>query len=84
MISYISNEEEGVVKLLEGAKHNFEDGDEVRFTDVEGMKVLEAQMGKEESINETVHKVKVINPNSFKIGDTSIYTPYVRNGLARQ
>ncbi|MFM7859479.1 MAG: ubiquitin-activating E1 FCCH domain-containing protein, partial [Flammeovirgaceae bacterium] len=38
----------------------------------------------EKSINKTQHKVTVINPHSFKIGDTSIYSKYIRNGIARQ
>jgi hypothetical protein len=35
------------------------------------------------SINETVHKVKVINPTSFKIGSTIEYTPYISSGLVK-
>jgi len=86
MISNISNEEKGIVKLLEGLKHNFEDGDEVTFTGVEGMEELKAdnKMGQEPaSINGTLHKVTVINPNSFYIGNTLGYAPYIRNGIAR-
>jgi len=36
------------------------------------------------SINETVHKVKVINPTSFKIGSTLEFTPYESSGLIKQ
>ena len=36
------------------------------------------------SINETVHKVKVINPTSFKISSTLDYTPYESSGLVKQ
>ena len=35
------------------------------------------------SINGTVHKVKVINPTSFRIKDTSKYGKYLRNGIAK-
>ena len=95
MIRKITNEEEGTVTLLEGAKHNYEDGDTIILTGVEGMelkdksKPIELLSDKGEkittdSINGTLHKIKVININSFKIGDTRAFTPYVRNGLAKQ
>jgi ubiquitin-activating enzyme E1 len=35
------------------------------------------------SINGTKHKIQVINVNSFKIGDTTKFSPYVRGGLAK-
>ena len=35
------------------------------------------------SINDRVFKVKVINWNSFSIGNTKNFTPYVRNGLVK-
>jgi hypothetical protein len=41
MISSISNEEKGIVKLLTGAKHNFEDGDYIMLTGVEGMDIID-------------------------------------------
>lgn len=41
MVKNISNEEKGMVELLPNAKHNFEDGDEVVFAKVEGMKLKE-------------------------------------------
>jgi hypothetical protein len=39
---------------------------------------------KSDSINETIHKVKVMTPYSFKIGDTQKFEKYERNGLAKQ
>ena len=36
-----------------------------------------------ESINGTIHKIKVINQHSFSIGDTTEYTEYEGNGTAR-
>jgi Ubiquitin-activating enzyme E1 four-helix bundle/Ubiquitin-activating enzyme E1 FCCH domain len=36
------------------------------------------------SINETIHKVTVLTPHSFKIGATHRFTPYKMNGIARQ
>lgn len=35
------------------------------------------------SINNTVHKVKVMNVYEFQIGDTSVYQPYIRNGTVK-
>lgn len=34
-------------------------------------------------INNRVYKIKVINWNSFRIGDTRNFTPYKNNGLCR-
>lgn len=88
MIGEISNETEGVVTLLKGHKHKFEDGDEIRFDRVEGMEITDKSTidttKDSGSINGTIHKIKVINPTSFKIGDTTKYGPYVRNGLVKQ
>ena len=42
-----------------------------------------AKIEKITSINGTLHKVEIININSFYIGDTTMFTPYVRNGLAK-
>lgn len=38
---------------------------------------------KAKSINETIHKVKVINSKSFEIGNTLNYTPYIRSGTIK-
>jgi hypothetical protein len=35
------------------------------------------------TINDTIHKVKVINSKSFQIGNTLDFTPYVRNGTVK-
>lgn len=43
MIKSISNEEEALVELIPNAKHKFEDGDEVHFVGVEGMKLIEGK-----------------------------------------
>jgi Zn-finger protein len=85
----ISEAEEGVVEILENQKHNLEDGDEVTLTKIEGMDLKEGKTHEEEafkkltSINETIHKVKVLTPNSFKIGDTTKYKPYTGKGIAK-
>ena len=90
MVLNISNEEKGKVTLLEGVKHSFEDGDTVILRKVDGMKTLPATEMTEglkdqpESINEVPFKVKVINYNSFYIGDTRGFEPYIRGGLVKQ
>lgn len=81
MIKDISCEQEGVVTLLEGIKHKFEDGDQVEFKEVVGMKTINQG---EDSINGKVFTVKQINPSQFKIGDTTIFEKYEGNGIAKQ
>jgi hypothetical protein len=39
LIDKISTDKEGVVKLLDGIKHPYQDGDYVVFTKVEGMEI---------------------------------------------
>ncbi len=80
--------DEGLVELLPNMKHKFEDGDEVLFMQVEGMKLKygehhEDNAIKSDSINDTIHKVKVITPYAFKIGSTKKFEKYERNGIAR-
>jgi hypothetical protein len=82
MIKEITNEEKGLVTLLDGFKHNLCDGDEVIFQKVEGM--VKKDGDKEVSINDVVHKVTVETPSSFRIGDTTAYSEYKDSGLARQ
>ena len=36
----------------------------------------------QKSINDQVFQIKSINTNSFYIGDTRNYSPYIRNGTA--
>ncbi len=73
LIKSITNEEQGLITLLENNRHNFEDGDQVLITEVVGM----------QEINEKKHRVKVINAHSFRIGDTKDYTPYSHNGKVK-
>jgi len=89
LIKKISCEEKGIVEILPTAKHKFQDGDEVHFTDITGMKLREGQKHedpdcKSDSINDTIHKVEVITPYSFKVGDTTKYTEYEGNGIGKQ
>jgi len=95
MIKSISNEKEGLVTVLDNTRHNFQDGDEIIITEVIGMKNLKNEkdyifLDENEkktqlsSINETKYVVKVKNPQSFYIGDTTNYGVYERNGIAKQ
>lgn len=87
-IQSISNEENGLVQLLPGLKHNLEDGDSVVIYNVQGMVIDENQIIdksiKEKGINGLVYKVEVVNAGSFKIGDTRHFTHYQRQGLCKQ
>jgi len=86
---------EAKIELLQGSKHNLEDGDLVLITGVEGMELLSDKQHpvpnqniiKQEllknSINGSVHKVKVLNKSTFTIGDTGNYGAYVRNGIIK-
>jgi hypothetical protein len=80
MIKDIECSERGIVTLLDGAKHSYEDGEAIVINHVEGMKLKEDA---NKSINGAIRKVKVINFKSFEIGDTRMFEPYVRNGTAK-
>eukprot|EP01133_Synstelium_polycarpum_P005912 gene5912-6843_t len=70
-ISSISVANEAIVTCMENQMHQLESGDTITFREVQGMS----------EINGTRHQVKVINPNSFSIGDTSSFTPYTSGGI---
>ena len=80
MIQSITTANPGVIKTLGSQRHRLETNDEIFLTEVEGMTIK----GGSKSINGTRHKVTVIDPFTFSIGDTTIYGPYVRNGIAKQ
>ena len=80
-----------MVELIPNAKHKFEDGDEVHFVGIDGMKLLEGKSQPDDnkavksgSINETIWKVKTKTPYSFYIGDTRMYDKYEGQGIAKQ
>jgi len=75
MIASVTQDKEGgVVATLDETRHGFEDGDVVTFTEVEGMTEL----------NHSQHKIKVMGPYTFRIGDTSGFGDYVKGGIATQ
>jgi len=85
-VKSISNQEQGIVEVLDTERHDLDDGDKVAITEVIGMQLKEGEDSefKSSSINETIHKVEVVNPFSFKIGDTTIFSDYKRNGKITQ
>ena len=75
MIASITRDTDGVVTCLDEHRHGFEDGDYVRFEEVQGMTELNA--------SEPL-RIKVLGPYTFSIGDTSRFSDYVRGGIVTQ
>uniref|UniRef100_A0A672GQP2 E1 ubiquitin-activating enzyme n=1 Tax=Salarias fasciatus TaxID=181472 RepID=A0A672GQP2_SALFA len=75
MISMITKDSAGVVTCLDEARHGFESGDYVTFTEVQGMTELNGCQPVE---------IKVLGPYTFSICDTSGFTDYVRGGIVSQ
>lgn len=74
MISYITNDSDGIVTTFEDQRHDLEDGDYVTFREVKGMS----------EINDKEFKIKVMGPFSFSIGDTSKFHEYENGGIAKE
>lgn len=75
MIAAVSKDEESVVTCLEETRHNFQDGDYVTFSEIQGMTQL----------NQCAPRpVKVLGPYTFSIGNTSDLDDYTRGGIATQ
>lgn len=75
MIADISHEYEAVVTCLDDPRHGLEDGDYVTFSEVQGMTELNGC---------EPHKIKVLGPYTFSIGDTTTFSKYVRGGIVTQ
>lgn len=63
-----------LVSCVDDQRIDFEEGDVVKFVDVEGM----------DGIEEAEFKVKDVQKTSFKIGDTTKYSKYVKGGTVVQ
>lgn len=74
MVASISKEEKGVVACLDEVRHGFEDGDIVKFDEVDGMT----------EVNGKEFPVTVKGPYTFSIGDTSSFGDYIKGGVALQ
>ncbi|XP_053317677.1 ubiquitin-like modifier-activating enzyme 6 [Spea bombifrons] len=73
-ISNITQSSNGEVTCFENRPHKLESGQFVTFREVHGMTAL----------NGSVHKISVLSPYSFSIGDTSDMEPYQHGGIAVQ
>jgi ubiquitin-activating enzyme E1 len=64
---HVSNANPGIVRLHEDKKHSYNDGDYVKFREVEGMVELNST---------PPMPIKFIDKHSFSIGDTSAFKEY--------
>lgn len=67
-------EPDGTVSVLVDSRHGLEDGDFIKFTEVEGLDINNGQL----------FKVEVLGPFAFRIGDVSKYGSYVKGGIYTQ
>ncbi|KAJ7407473.1 hypothetical protein WISP_126217 [Willisornis vidua] len=73
-ISNITQSNPGIVTCLENHPHRLETGQFLTFREVNGMSCL----------NGSTHRITVVSPYSFSIGDTSEMEPYLHGGIAVQ
>lgn len=72
MLAAVTKESDGIVTVLEDSRHRLEDGDYVKFNEVQGMTELN---------DSGPYKVTVVGPHTFKIGDTSGFSDYTKGGI---
>uniref|UniRef100_A0A8C0Z0I2 Ubiquitin-like modifier-activating enzyme 1 n=1 Tax=Canis lupus familiaris TaxID=9615 RepID=A0A8C0Z0I2_CANLF len=75
MVSMVTKDSPGVVTCLDEARHGFESGDYVSFSEVQGMVELNGSQPME---------IKVLGPYTFSICDTSNFSDYIRGGIVSQ
>lgn len=68
-------ESNGTVTMLDDNRHGLEDGDYVKFSEVEGMPKLN---------DGTPHKIEVLGPYAFKIKIDKSFGEYIKGGLYTQ
>ncbi|SCU79365.1 LAMI_0A08504g1_1 [Lachancea mirantina] len=68
-------EPDGTVTMLDDNRHNLEDGDYVKFSEVQGLEGLN---------NGTPYKVEVLGPFAFRIGSVEKLGVYRKGGLFTQ
>ena len=73
-VESITRDANSVVTVVDSKRHDLEDGDFVRFTEVQGM----------EELNGKSFKITVKGPFSFSIGDTSNFSSYTRGGFVEE
>jgi ubiquitin-activating enzyme E1 len=74
VVTSISQENPGVVTVLDEHRIPFEDGDWVTFSEVQGMTQL----------NGSERQIKILSPYTFSIEDTTGYSPYKTGGHVTQ
>jgi len=75
MIANIEQSESGVVTCLDDQRQEFQDGDYVTFSEIQGMTELN---------DCEPRKIKCLGPYTFSIGDTTKFNPYSRGGIVKQ
>ncbi|XP_024904746.1 ubiquitin-like modifier-activating enzyme 1 isoform X4 [Pteropus alecto] len=75
MVSMVTKDSPGVVTCLDEARHGFESGDFVSFTEVQGMNELNGTCPMQ---------IKVLGPYTFSICDTSSFSDYTYGGIVSQ
>jgi ubiquitin-activating enzyme E1 len=75
IITLITQENPGIVSVHEDKKHDFQDGDYVKFREVEGMTELNSS---------EPMKIKVISKTTFSICDTTKFSAYKRAGIVEK
>lgn len=73
-VESITKDTNSVVTVVDSKRHDLEDGDVVRFSEVQGM----------EELNGKSFKITVKGPFSFSIGDTSNFGTYVKGGYVEE
>jgi ubiquitin-activating enzyme E1 len=73
-VESITRDANSVVTVVDSKRHDLEDGDVVRFTEVQGMTEL----------NGKAFKITVKGPFSFSIGDTSSFGAYIKGGFVEE
>lgn len=68
-------EPDGTVTMLDDNRHGMEDGEYVKFTEVEGMPKLN---------DGSPHRIEVLGPYAFKIKIDESYGSYIKGGLYQQ
>ncbi|EGV66451.1 E1 ubiquitin-activating protein [Yamadazyma tenuis] len=69
-------EKNGTVTMLDDSRHGLQDGDYVKFKEVEGMPKLNE--------SEKPFKIEVLGPYAYKIGIDESYGTYVKGGIYQQ
>jgi len=75
IVANISNENPGIVSILDDARIPFEDGEWVTFSEIQGMTELNGSEPR---------KIKILSNYTFSIEDTTKYTPYQNGGYVIQ